>query len=672
MSKEEGNADSGPREDGAPGKKDSGDIYENRGTKKIVRLITVLAYMFSVSFVAIVLSAYYLFLWEPPNPRLIHRPHRLRAEPRIEFFVAEAPRPLSSPAAAPGYFRNLEQVNDSEAGILFTDDSGHRSAELEDALIRLRNSLMDRLLRERNESADTEERNGTTSAGQRSSTPGGTPVNGTGRDFGHGFGIPDAGSGSLKISKPGDDNASLIPGFSISGEEASGDRAGKRKRGPGRESFSSSAGRRPPGERSVSVAPTGHGFGEPEAGEKSSGLPAPARRQGRVVLRTVKEDKGTKDSLSPKGDRRGEQDGKGVFVLSKGDWAKGENVTGAEDPRKEEDSRGAEDRWRGEDRRKEEEDQSRKIGGAGERRTETNDSIVANIYESLAAGKSMSRSSSRGGSINTKSTMGKTDKSLVNDSYTDDAPRINGERSADHLGQPGYFVEPSLRNEVEVEEDSGNRSYKEESLPGTKSLSNNDSLPEEVRREQRLPPKQDSVLKEQKEPRSFPKNKFFSNSGSLLKNKSLPQEDSLPKNDSYPEDALVPDKNPCPMYHLPSKNDPPPKNKTPLFHERDSPLPASAYLPGFLRRSEPESAKATNPAINSEDTQAERITMGLPMTSNERLQRPEATTPGERRLLTILTQIVTTAETVSSASSVTTASENFGIDPTPKSIESSA
>ncbi|XP_017755259.1 PREDICTED: CTD small phosphatase-like protein 2 [Eufriesea mexicana] len=93
MSKEE-NSEEVPQE-GTTGsneapKKDTGaDIYENRGTKKIIRLITVLAYMFSVSFVAIVLSAYYLFLWEPPNPRLLRRPVQLSAEPEIQFLLSD-------------------------------------------------------------------------------------------------------------------------------------------------------------------------------------------------------------------------------------------------------------------------------------------------------------------------------------------------------------------------------------------------------------------------------------------------------------------------------------------------------------------------------------------------------------------------------------------------------
>ncbi|CAD6237963.1 GSCOCG00008349001-RA-CDS [Cotesia congregata] len=60
-----------------PGAKDQ-NIYENRaGTKKLIRVVTVIAYLFSVSFVAIVLSAYYVFLWQPPNPRLVHRSQKM-------------------------------------------------------------------------------------------------------------------------------------------------------------------------------------------------------------------------------------------------------------------------------------------------------------------------------------------------------------------------------------------------------------------------------------------------------------------------------------------------------------------------------------------------------------------------------------------------------------------
>ncbi|KAL3181464.1 hypothetical protein MRX96_036822 [Rhipicephalus microplus] len=40
-------------------------IYETKRHKKIVRLMTVMAYVLSVSLAAIVLSLYYVFLWDP-------------------------------------------------------------------------------------------------------------------------------------------------------------------------------------------------------------------------------------------------------------------------------------------------------------------------------------------------------------------------------------------------------------------------------------------------------------------------------------------------------------------------------------------------------------------------------------------------------------------------------
>ncbi|GFR29414.1 uncharacterized protein TNCT_457991 [Trichonephila clavata] len=45
-------------------------IYEEKKqNKKLVRLLTVLAYVFSVSLAAIVLSLYYVFLWNPNMQR---------------------------------------------------------------------------------------------------------------------------------------------------------------------------------------------------------------------------------------------------------------------------------------------------------------------------------------------------------------------------------------------------------------------------------------------------------------------------------------------------------------------------------------------------------------------------------------------------------------------------
>ncbi|XP_012272157.1 uncharacterized protein LOC105695292 [Orussus abietinus] len=89
MSKNE-SGNMGPQDAGGNQKKDpNSSLYEGRGNKKLIRVVTVLAYMFSVSFVAIVLSAYYLFLWQPPNPRLLHAQHL--KDPQVQFLVDHPP-----------------------------------------------------------------------------------------------------------------------------------------------------------------------------------------------------------------------------------------------------------------------------------------------------------------------------------------------------------------------------------------------------------------------------------------------------------------------------------------------------------------------------------------------------------------------------------------------------
>lgn len=40
-------------------------LYEPKENKKLFKVVTVVAYVFSVSMVAILLSLYYLFLWNP-------------------------------------------------------------------------------------------------------------------------------------------------------------------------------------------------------------------------------------------------------------------------------------------------------------------------------------------------------------------------------------------------------------------------------------------------------------------------------------------------------------------------------------------------------------------------------------------------------------------------------
>ncbi|XP_066596446.1 uncharacterized protein inaF-D [Prorops nasuta] len=90
MSKEEsgGAGDAANTQDGAAGadaKKES--LFEGQKSKKLIRIATVMAYMSSVSFVAVLLSAYYLFLWHPPNPRLLHHNYLIN-EPHAEHLIA--------------------------------------------------------------------------------------------------------------------------------------------------------------------------------------------------------------------------------------------------------------------------------------------------------------------------------------------------------------------------------------------------------------------------------------------------------------------------------------------------------------------------------------------------------------------------------------------------------
>lgn len=51
------------------GEESKDKMYEPKHTKKLVRVLTVVAYIFSVSLAAIMLSVYYVFLW---NPKDVH------------------------------------------------------------------------------------------------------------------------------------------------------------------------------------------------------------------------------------------------------------------------------------------------------------------------------------------------------------------------------------------------------------------------------------------------------------------------------------------------------------------------------------------------------------------------------------------------------------------------
>lgn len=158
MSKE-GSSDGGQEVGGgnkSPGKNENADIFENRGSKKIIRLFTVMAYMFSVSFVAIALSAYYLILWKPPDPRLLRRPIQFLSEPEVQFLLSDrtivekesakkesnSKHSLSGRTGANNLFHNYDHVK--------TPDE-----KLNESLILLRNTLIESLENRINDSSSS-------------------------------------------------------------------------------------------------------------------------------------------------------------------------------------------------------------------------------------------------------------------------------------------------------------------------------------------------------------------------------------------------------------------------------------------------------------------------------------------------------------------------------------
>lgn len=93
-------------------------IYESKKNRKIVRIMTVMGYMFAVSLAAIVLSLYYAFLWNP-NMQINNSTH---------LFAKKANRgpevvPLRQEADTIGSEAHSDQVQ--EDSHLFADASAH-------------------------------------------------------------------------------------------------------------------------------------------------------------------------------------------------------------------------------------------------------------------------------------------------------------------------------------------------------------------------------------------------------------------------------------------------------------------------------------------------------------------------------------------------------------------
>jgi hypothetical protein len=69
------------------GEESKDKLYEPKHMKKVVRVLTVVAYVFTVSLAAIMLSVYYVFLWNPKDV-----PHRT--------VHLTTPTPISPPSTA--------------------------------------------------------------------------------------------------------------------------------------------------------------------------------------------------------------------------------------------------------------------------------------------------------------------------------------------------------------------------------------------------------------------------------------------------------------------------------------------------------------------------------------------------------------------------------------------
>jgi len=78
-------------------------LYEPKANKKLIRVLTVIAYCICVSLIAILLSLYYLFIWNPynkTNQKLQQQQHLQRQqEGTVVLLQTTAPSLLLKPAA---------------------------------------------------------------------------------------------------------------------------------------------------------------------------------------------------------------------------------------------------------------------------------------------------------------------------------------------------------------------------------------------------------------------------------------------------------------------------------------------------------------------------------------------------------------------------------------------
>lgn len=103
------------------GEQNKTKIYKSKKYRKIIRLMTVMGYVFSVSLAAIVLSLYYVFLWDPdmktPNQTATASlPCTATQNERTTSDLNLTPATASTPAAASSNSKDAsaEYVNSSD------------------------------------------------------------------------------------------------------------------------------------------------------------------------------------------------------------------------------------------------------------------------------------------------------------------------------------------------------------------------------------------------------------------------------------------------------------------------------------------------------------------------------------------------------------------------------
>ncbi|CAL7951247.1 unnamed protein product [Xylocopa violacea] len=216
-------------------KKDA-DIYENRGTKKIVRLITVIAYMFSVSFVAIILSGYYLFIWEAPNPRQMRRPLQFSTDPQMQSLISDR-------IIVQGDDSNTSNISfsvrnfDTDNHFNDYDYTRKHQKQLNESLSLLRNSLVEALQNRMNDSKSSNRnfsRETISELVNYTSSEKGKMLNSTGKLVGRGL-----RRSSEIMNRMLDNNGTslTLESSTISGDEANNDRFTSTRNHTGRDSF---------------------------------------------------------------------------------------------------------------------------------------------------------------------------------------------------------------------------------------------------------------------------------------------------------------------------------------------------------------------------------------------------------------------------------------------------